>query len=846
MSSSQRDAQCVQVVEARLHNLNNVSVRFPRGAVVAFTGVSGSGKSSLAFGTIHGEAQRRYLESVAPFARRLIGSAVDPQVEMVEGMPPTVALEQRTSAGGSRSDVGTITALSNSLRLLFSRAGDHPDEVLNPDYGIAGGRLTAGHFSPYTTEGMCPDCQGVGKQFEPTEDRMVPDPNLSIIDGAIAAWPGAWLGKNFREILETLGVDTHRPWRELDQETRDWILYTDETPVITVVPVREAGRTQGPYEGKWESVSRYLRRTVAATQSDKNRARALRFFTARTCPTCDGHRLNAAALKVRYLDAPIWQLTHLHLDELLERLRQRYDYLAAHPASDDGPEQGAERILLPSALSVLEAVNALGLGHLSMDRPATTLSTGELQRLRLASQVREGLFGVAYVLDEPSAGLHPAEKRMLSTLFERFIADGNSVLLVEHDMSLVAQADWVIDVGPQAGVDGGNIIYSGPTSGLSEAQESITAQYVDPGPLELAAAPRREASGALHLTGVTARTIVDQDVTVPLGQFTSVTGVSGSGKTTLVTHVLGSLIKEAVSTTVTDDPQDDEEVPTPDEVQVRAVDGLEYIQRLVHITQRPIGRTPRSVVATYTGIFDRVRRIFADTDEAQRRDWGIGRFSFNVAEGRCPQCSGLGQIEVELIFLPGSYAVCPVCYGKRFNPETLEVQWNGHTIADVLELSVTEATEVFAHDPTVLRALRALEGIGLGYITLGQRATELSGGEAQRIKLATELQRITTNHTVYLLDEPSTGLHPADIELLNAQLHRLVDHGHTVIVAEHDQSIIATSDHVIDMGPGAGTAGGKVVAATTPAALATDSDSVTGQHLASAARPAQVHSQPAP
>lgn len=323
------DADFVRVVDAKLHNLNNVSVEFPRGAVVAFTGVSGSGKSSLAFGTIHGEAQRRYLESVAPFARRLIGSAVDPQVEMVEGMPPTVALEQRTTAGGARSDVGTISALSNTLRLLFSRAGDHPDEVLNTRFGIAGGRLTAGHFSPYTPEGMCPDCHGTGQQFEPIEALMVPDPNLSILDGAIAAWPGAWLGKNFREILETLGVDTAVPWRDLDADTRQWILYTEETPIITVLPVREAGRTQGTYEGKWESVAHYLRRTVAATQSDTNRARALSFFTASTCPTCQGHRLNTAALQVRYLDAAIWELTHLSLDVLLDRLEQRAAELAA-------------------------------------------------------------------------------------------------------------------------------------------------------------------------------------------------------------------------------------------------------------------------------------------------------------------------------------------------------------------------------------------------------------------------------------------------------------------------------------------------------------------------------------
>lgn len=828
------DADFVRVVDAKLHNLNNVSVEFPRGAVVAFTGVSGSGKSSLAFGTIHGEAQRKYLESVAPFARRLIGSAVDPQVELVEGMPPTVALEQRTSAGGARSDVGTISALSNSLRLLFSRAGDHPEHILDSSHGIAGGRLTAGHFSPYTSEGMCPDCQGVGKQFEPTEELMVPDPNLSILDGAIAAWPGAWLGKNFREILETLGVDTARPWRELDEDTRQWILYTDETPIITVLPVREAGRTQGPYEGKWESVSRYLRRTVAATQSDKNRARALRFFTASTCPTCHGHRLNPAALQVRYLDAAIWELTHLDLDALLALLRRRYDQIATRAPRDDGPEIGAERILLPTTLAILDAVTQLGLGHLSMDRPADTLSTGELQRLRLASQVHEGLFGVAYVLDEPSAGLHPAEKHTLSKLFARFIAEGNSVLLVEHDMSLVTQADWVIDVGPKAGVHGGRIVYSGPTHGLATVEESITARFVHPEPLRLNDAPRHPVRGELKLAGITARNIVAQDVTIPLGQLTAVTGVSGSGKSTLVTHVIGSLVRKAVSTTVTDEPAG-EEATTDDAVAVTSVAGLQQIQRLVHITQRPIGRTPRSVVATYTGLFDRVRRIFADTDHARRRDWGIGRFSFNVAEGRCPECSGLGQIEVELIFLPGSYATCPVCHGQRFNQETLTITWRGYTVADILALSVAEAKSVFEDEPHVLRALQALEAIGLGYITLGQRATELSGGEAQRIKLATELQRNTAAHTLYLFDEPSTGLHPADVDLLNAQLHRLVDQGHTVIVAEHHQAMIATADHVIDLGPGAGDDGGRVIAATTPAGLTAVSGSLTGQYLAAEA-----------
>src|SRR5699024_1161297 len=366
------------------------------------------------------------------------------------------------------------------------------------------------------------------------------------------------------------------------------------------------------------------------------------------------------------------------------------------------------------------------------------------------------------------------------------------------------------------------------TVGLAEIQESVTARYLNPVPLTLNQTPARPTTGELELTGITARTIIDQDVKFPLGQFTAVTGVSGSGKSTLVTHVVASIVQDNVATTI-DDAHDVEDT---DRVQVDSVTGLCHIKRLVHITQRPIGRTPRSVVATYTGLFDRVRRLFADTTEAKARGWGIGRFSFNVTEGRCPECAGLGQIEVELIFLPGSYATCPRCHGQRFNEETLEVTWQGYTVADILALSVTEAQHVFANDAAVLRTLEALTAIGLGYITLGQRATELSGGEAQRVKLATELQRITNHHTLYILDEPSAGLHPADVARLNGQLHRLADHGHTVIVVEHDQSIIASADHVIDMGPGAGRAGGKIIAATTPAQLAQLPASVTGQYLA--------------
>ncbi|GAB3706870.1 ATP-binding cassette domain-containing protein [Mariniluteicoccus flavus] len=828
--------QQIHVRGARLHNLRHLDVDLPRDRLVAFTGISGSGKSSLAFGTIHGESQRRYLESVAPFARRLIGSAVDPRVDAVTGVPPTVALEQRTSAGGSRSTVGTVTNLSNAVRLLFSRAGDHPPDVLTRGSALHGGRLTSDHFSPNTPEGRCPRCHGAGVLMEPTERSIVPDPGLSIADGAIAAWPGAWLGKNYRDILRTLGVDIHAPWRDLPAETREWILFTDEQPVVTVHAEREPGRVQRPYKGEWSSVARYLRRSISDAKAESSRRRALAYLEVAPCPVCHGHRLEPDALRVTYLGEPIHQLGALALEDLLARLAARGDEL---PEAEGTPEEEAEKILLPSMLPVLRTVVGLGLGHLALARPARTLSSGELQRLRLAAQLRAGLFGVAYVLDEPSAGLHPSEKGVLTELFGRFVADGNSVLLVEHDLALVAQADWVVDVGPGAGVDGGRLLYSGPVAGLGDVAGSATGRALRREPPTPRTPDRaRTPSGELVVTGIDARTLRGVELTLPLGVLTAVTGVSGSGKSTLVTHVLGSVLAERVRTTVADEPDADVE-PDPvapgsgsdDAISVAAVSGADAVDRLVHITQKPIGRTPRSCLATYTGLFDRVRALFAATDEAKRRGWGVGRFSFNVAEGRCPECAGAGQIEVELIFLPGSFATCPTCRGTRYAPETLEVTWQGRTVADVLALSVREAREVFARDARASRALAALDAIGLGYLTLGQRATELSGGEAQRIKLATELQRSARGHSVYLLDEPTTGLHPADVELLMAELQRLVDQGSTVVVVEHDLHVIARADHVIDLGPGAGDRGGRIVAQGAPSEVAEVEASATGRCL---------------
>ena len=804
VDSTHPDSGMIRVHDAHLRNLRHVDVELPRDCLVAITGVSGSGKSSLAFGTIHGEAQRRYLESVAPFARRLIAGAVDPKVARVEGLPPSVALEQARSAGGARSTVGTFSTVSNSVRLLFSRCGEYPDALVDRV-----GRLDSDHFSPNTAAGMCPTCQGTGTVHAPTEASMVPDASLSIDDGAIAAWPGAWLGKNFHDILVTLGYDTDGPWSQLSREDRDWILFTEDKPVITVHPVRGAHQIQRTYDGTWRSVAVYLRETLASTGSDTTRNRVLSFMEESTCPDCQGRRLTSDALAVTYRGFAVDELNALSLDEVLTVVN-RGPGATPDTAPETAPTDStaeAERLLLDQVVPTLTAAIDLGLGHLSLDRPARTLSAGEMQRLRLASQLHSGLFGVVYVLDEPSAGLHPTERTAVRDLMRRFVDAGNSVILVEHDMSLVAGADWVIDVGPGAGEHGGQVLWSGPVAG----QQTGLAGRDTPTGRALAAsfptltgdvdAPRTATSQVPVRT--TERTL-DIDTTVGLGQFTAVSGVSGSGKSTLVSQVLPSLLKD---------------------------EGL----RTLLITQQPIGRTPRSTLATYTGLFDRVRKLFASTGEARKRGWTVSRFSYNVTEGRCPTCNGEGTIEVELVFLPGSYTTCPDCHGARYNAETLQVTWHGYTVADILDLTVAEAGDVFADEPQIAAVLQALHAVGLDYLRLGQGAPELSGGEAQRIKLATELQRSSRTRrrtpTVHLLDEPTTGLHPADVDLLVTELHRLVDAGDSVVVVEHDLRVVAQADRVIDLGPGAGADGGRIIADGTPAEVA-GTDTATGRALA--------------
>jgi excinuclease ABC subunit A len=573
-----------------------------------------------------------------------------------------------------------------------------------------------------------------------------------------------------------------RPWRELPAEQREWILFTDEQPVVTVHPVRDADRIQRPYQGTYMSARRYVMKTFADSKSPTLRAKAERFLTSAPCPACGGSRLRPEALAVTFGGRTIAELAAVPLVELAALL--------------DATSETA-RVLTDDLKSRIAPVVELGLGYLGLDRPTPTLSAGELQRLRLATLLRSGLFGVVYVLDEPSAGLHPADTEALVTVLERLKRAGNSVFVVEHHLDVVRGADWLVEVGPGAGEHGGRVLYSGPVAALAGVEESATARYL----FDRSPAPTREVrtpNGWLKTGPVTRHNLRGVSAAFPLGAFTAVTGVSGSGKSTLI----GEITEETAG-----------------------------VGRLVSVDQKPIGRTPRSNLATYTGLFDVVRKVFAATDGARERGFGVGRFSFNVAGGRCETCQGEGFVSVELLFLPSTYAPCPDCGGARYNAGTLEVTYRGRNIAQVLDLTVEGAAEFFADTPAVARSLATLLDVGLGYLRLGQPATELSGGEAQRIKLASELQRGRRGHTLYLLDEPTTGLHPADVDVLMRQLHGLVDAGHTVIVVEHDMSVVAGADWVIDLGPGGGDEGGRIVAAGPPAQVARSAESRTAPYL---------------
>jgi excinuclease ABC subunit A len=824
----------VRVRGAREHNLKDVDVEIPRDALVVFTGVSGSGKSSLAFGTLYAEAQRRYLDSVAPYARRLIHQVGVPDVDSIDGLPPAVALQQHRGTPTTRSSVGSVTTVSNSLRLLYSRAGEYPPRQPH---------LEAEAFSPNTPAGACERCHGLGRVYEVTEQTMVPDDTLTIRERAVAAWPTAWQGQNLRDILVTMGYDVDTPWRELPKKDRDWILFTDEQPQVPVYPgytpaeVRRAlRRKEEPnYMGTFTGARKYVLQTFANTQSALMKKRVAQYMAGTECPVCRGKRLRRESLSVHFDGYDIADFSRVPLQRLAGVLGPFADGSA--PAIQQLVREHPEKAMVTQRLCQdligrVSVLVELGLGYLTLERSTPTLSPGELQRLRLGTQVRSNLFGVVYVLDEPSAGLHPADTEALLTALDRLKASGNTLFVVEHEVDVIRHADWIVDVGPAAGEQGGRVLYSGPPEGLARVTESQTRRYLfDSGATERRTP--REPRGWLRLRGITRHNLHELDVDFPLGVFTAVTGVSGSGKSSLVSQALVELVAEHLGHDLPGEDDGGEElertatVPLDGEIS----EGLEHIRRLVMVDQKPIGRTPRSNLATYTGLFDHVRRLFASTKMAKARRYDAGRFSFNVAKGRCPTCDGEGFVCVELIFMPSVYAPCPTCHGTRYNDKTLEVTYRERNIAEVLRLTVDAAADFFADEPPVARSLNVLREVGLGYLRLGQPATELSGGEAQRIKLATELQRMQRGETLYVLDEPTTGLHPADVERLQVQLDGLVQAGNTVIVVEHDMRIVASSDWVVDIGPGAGEEGGRVVASGTPAEVGKSRMSRTAPYL---------------
>jgi excinuclease ABC subunit A len=844
MTMNSNDNGFVRVRGAREHNLKNIDVDIPRDALVVFTGVSGSGKSSLAFGTLYAEAQRRYLESVSPYARRLFHQMAVPEVDRVEGLPPAVALQQQRGSPTTRSSVGSVTTLSNLLRMLYSRAGDYP----------AGQRLLyAESFSPNTPEGACPQCHGLGRIYEVTEASMVPDDTLTIRERAVAAWPTAWQGQNLRDILVTLGHDVDRPWRELPRKTRDWILFTDEQPTVPVyagyspAEVRRAlKRKEEPsYMGTFTGARRHVLHTFANTQSALMKKRVAQYMLSSVCPLCHGKRLRRESLSVTFAGRDIADMSQQPLLRLAGIFSPYADGTASGMAQvrEEHPEKAVvTQRIAADLVARLEILLELGLGYLSLDRSTPTLSPGELQRLRLATQVHSNLFGVVYVLDEPSAGLHPRDTEALLGALDRLKDSGNSIFVVEHELDVIRHADWIVDVGPAAGVHGGLVLYSGPLEGLSRVEQSQTRRYLFG---EAAATPptSRQPAGWLSLKSVTRNNLHRLEVNFPLGVFTSVTGVSGSGKSSLVSQALVELVAERLGHELATEAEEVEELERApvSSTEGEIVAGMQAIRRLVVVDQKPIGRTPRSNLATYTGLFDHVRRLFAATKQARARRYDAGRFSFNVAKGRCETCQGEGFVMVELLFLPSVYTPCPTCHGSRYNARTLEIKYRDHSIADVLGMTVDRAFDFFEDEPHVRRALDVVRQVGLGYLRLGQAATELSGGEAQRIKLATELQRIHRGDTLYILDEPTTGLHPADVERLVTQLDGLVTAGNTVIVVEHDMRVVAGSDWVIDIGPGAGEEGGRVVAAGPPREVAASSESRTAPYLA---RYLRLHLEP--
>ena len=923
---------------AREHNLKNVTLSIPRDKLVVFTGLSGSGKSSLAFDTIYAEGQRRYVESLSAYARQFLGQMEKPDVDIIEGLSPAISIDQKGTSKNPRSTVGTVTEVYDYLRLLYARVG-HPhcpnghevrrqtvdqmaDQVeklpkgtrvmvLGPvvkgrkgeyrsliedvrksgfvrvrvdgslyeigesipmdknkkhDVEVVVDRIVIGpdqrtrlvdsletatklgngsviiapvdggadipmsqdfmcpidglsvpepeprNFSFNNPHGACPVCTGIGFQLVVDGDLVVPDPSLSLRDGAIAAWSKSQFF--YPELLESVskyfGIDMDKAWSKLAKQQRDVLLNGTGDKKIRFGYKNQYGHSRW-YEAPFEGVIANLQRRYEETQSEYLKAELERYMSDKPCPTCNGRRLKPESLAVTVADRNIADVSELSI--------------SASIAFFDGldlteREQLIARQILKEIRERLQFMIDVGLDYLTINRAANTLSGGESQRIRLATQIGSKLMGVLYILDEPSIGLHQRDnKRLINTLLS--LRDlGNTLIVVEHDEETIRAADFMVDIGPAAGEHGGEIIAIGPVEKVLRDPKSLTAAYLRGDRMIPVPAQRRKGNGKkLMVRGARANNLKDVDVAFPLGTFVAVSGVSGSGKSSLITDILSRKVAQYFYRA--------KERPGPHD----AVEGLDSLDKAIDIDQSPIGRTPRSNPATYTGMFTYIRDLFASLPEAKMRGYKAGRFSFNVKGGRCENCQGDGIIQIEMQFLPDVYVPCEVCHGTRYSREVQEVKFRGHSISDVLEMTVDEALDVFENVPAIKTKLRTLHDVGLGYIRLGQPATQLSGGEAQRVKLSAELSRRDTGRTLYLLDEPTTGLHYADVERLLSVLHRLVEHGNTVVVIEHNLDVLKTADWIIDLGPEGGEKGGYVIAEGTPEQLANNRDSATGHYL---------------
>ncbi len=946
---------------AREHNLKDISLDLPRDSLIVFTGLSGSGKSSLAFDTIFAEGQRRYVESLSAYARQFLGQMDKPDVDFIEGLSPAVSIDQKSTSKNPRSTVGTITEVYDYLRLLYARAGrphcptcgspierQTPQQIVdkilgledglrfqvlapvirgrkgeyvelfrqlqtqgfsrvrvngeihpldNPPtlnkqqkhtievvidrlavkpsskrrltdsvetaLGLAGGlvlfdfvdadakdphremrfsermacpnehqldtdELEPRSFSFNSPFGACPECHGLGTRMEVDPELVVPNPAATLGEGAIQPWSGAHVADYFLKLMhalgEELGFDLNTRWEQLPAKARKSIIEGHPTKVH-VVSTNRYGR-QRAYYAQFEGVRTYIERRHREAESDTSRERFEGFMREVPCPVCRGSRLKPVSMAVTLGGKNIAEVCALPINEAADFLRTL--------ELSTREKQIAERVLK----EIQERLNFLldvGLDYLSLNRPSGSLSGGEAQRIRLATQIGAGLVGVLYVLDEPSIGLHQRDNQRLIETLIRLRDLGNTLIVVEHDEDTIRTADWVVDIGPGAGEHGGQVVHSGKVAQLLKHRDSLTGQYLSGRrsiPVPEVRRPRTKGR-QLTVKGAREHNLRDIDVSFPLGLFVAVTGVSGSGKSTLVNDILyTSLAKQIYNARA---------VPG----RHTTITGVEHVDKVIHVDQSPIGRTPRSNPATYTGVFDHIRKLFASTAEAKMRGYLQGRFSFNVKGGRCEACAGDGTIKIEMNFLPDVYVPCEVCHGARYNRETLEVHYKGKTIAEVLDMPIEEAADFFAAVPPIARHMKTLCEVGLGYVRLGQPATTLSGGEAQRVKLSSELQKRSTGRTVYVLDEPTTGLHFEDIRKLLLVLGRLVDQGNTVLVIEHNLDVIKTADWIVDMGPEGGSRGGIVVAEGTPEEVAQDPASHTGTflaHLLEGGRSTKVHS----